>query len=171
MVDGFSLVFMAKRGKGNLKRSLLEEDNSGSKKGVASLNRGKGQEITGVTIPEEGTLKGWEFGEGVRMACCNVNNQLYAIQADCPRCGFDLWKGTLIAKDPAWDDLPRVACPTCSTTYSMRTGKHGPPIKRSGLQGFVSGLAKQATSTDAMKDAQVFRITRDEEDGRVFCRF
>lgn len=50
-VDGFHMVMMARRGKGNLKRSLEDSDNVRSK--VASLNQGKGQEITGVTLPPE----------------------------------------------------------------------------------------------------------------------
>jgi nitrite reductase/ring-hydroxylating ferredoxin subunit len=114
-------------------------------------------------------LKGWEFGEGVRMACCNYNGRFYAIQGDCPRCGFDLWKGDLITDEEAWEDCPRVACPTCSTTYSLRNGRHGPPIKRTGLQAFVGGLAKSATMDDASKDAKAFKITRDEDE-KVFCR-
>jgi nitrite reductase/ring-hydroxylating ferredoxin subunit len=104
------------------------------------------------------------------VACCNVGGRYFAVQGQCPRCAFDLWKGDLIVDDSAWDDLPRVACPTCSTTYSMKSGKHGPPIKRTGLQGFVSGLAKSATTTDAMKDAKAFLITVDEDDGKVYCR-
>jgi nitrite reductase/ring-hydroxylating ferredoxin subunit len=103
------------------------------------------------------------------VACCNVNGRYYAVQGQCPRCAFDLWKGDLIADDPAFEDLPRVACPTCATTYSMRTGKYGPPLKRTGLQAFVSGLTKSATVNDAMKDAKAFLITVDE-DGRVYCR-
>ena len=137
-----------------------------------------GKHIVGFTVPEkkllvftntQGTIRGWEFGEGVRLACCNVDNQFYAVQGDCPRCGFDLYRGTLLVDDPAWDDLPRVACPTCATTYSMRNGQYGPPLKRTGLQGFVTGLAKRATSTDANKNAKTFRVTQDE-DGRVYCR-
>lgn len=110
------------------------------------------------------------------MACCNVNGRYFAIQGECPRCAFDLWKGDLIADDDAaWEDLdlPRVSCPTCSTTYSMRTGKYGPPLKRKGLQAFVSGLAKSATVNDAAKDAKAFVITVDsdeEGDTRVYCR-
>jgi hypothetical protein len=72
--------------------------------------------------------------------------------------------------DSAWDDLPRVACPTCATTFSMRSGKHGPPIKRAGLQAFVSGLAKSATVNEASKDAKAFIITVDDEEGKVYCR-
>ena len=106
----------------------------------------------------------------MRLACCNVDNQFYAVQGDCPRCGFDLYRGTLLIDDPAWDDLPRVACPTCATTYSMRTGLYGPPLQRKGLQGFVTGLAKRATSAEANKNAKTYRITLDE-DGRVYCRF
>jgi nitrite reductase/ring-hydroxylating ferredoxin subunit len=98
-----------------------------------------------------------------------VNGRYYAIQGECPRCAFDLWKGDLITKDSdVWEDLPRVACPTCATTYSMRTGTYGPPIKRTGLQGFVSGLAKSATSQDANKNAKSYVITVDE-DGTIYC--
>jgi hypothetical protein len=50
LTDGFSMVMMARRGKGSLQRSL-DTDDMGGKKGVASLNKGKGQEITGVTLP------------------------------------------------------------------------------------------------------------------------
>lgn len=119
---------------------------------------------------KKGTIKGWEFGDGVRLVCCNVNGKYYALQGECPRCGFDLYRGDLISNDAAWDDLPRMACPTCATTYSMRTGTYGPPIKRTGLQGFVTGLAKQSTSTAANKNAKVYVITVDDTDGKVYCR-
>jgi len=52
-VDCFHMVMMARRGKGNLQRSLDDSGGSVGKKGMASLNQGKGQEITGVTLPEE----------------------------------------------------------------------------------------------------------------------
>ena len=116
-----------------------------------------------------GTLKGWEFGGNVQIACANVAGELFAIQGDCPRCAFDLYKGDLITDSVAWDDVPRVACPTCSTTFGLRSGKHGPPLKRSGLSAFVGNLAMTATKGEENKDARVFKITRDE-DGRVFCR-
>lgn len=104
------------------------------------------------------------------MACANIDGSYYAIQGDCPRCGFDLFKGDLIAKDEAFEDLPRIACPTCATTFSLSTGKHGPALKRSGLQGFVTGLAKQSTLNNDVKDAKAFRITVDDDDGKVYCR-
>lgn len=75
----------------------------------------------------------------------------------------------MIADDPAFEDLPRIACPTCSTTYAMSNGKKGPPLKRTGLQAFVGNLAKTSTIDDANKDAKAYVITRDE-DGRVYCR-
>jgi nitrite reductase/ring-hydroxylating ferredoxin subunit len=164
----------SRRGKGGLKKSLDPKSTgdkltSQEKTPMNALNNGLGQEITGVTLPADGTIKGWEFGEGVRMACANVNGKFYALQGDCPRCSFDLWKGDLIADDPAWEDLPRVACPTCATTYSFKTGIHGPPIKRSGIAGWVSGLAKTATQGEDYKDAKAFIITR-EENGRVYLR-
>jgi nitrite reductase/ring-hydroxylating ferredoxin subunit len=173
--SAFTLVMMgSRRGKGNLNKSLDPESTGDKltapkKTSMNSLNYGKGQEITGVTLPTGGTIKGWEFGDQVCMVCANVNGKLYALQGDCPRCAFDLWKGDLIADDPAWDDLPRVACPTCATTFSLKTGTRGPSIKRTGLAGFVGGLTKTATQNDEMKDAKAFIITR-EEDGRVYCR-
>jgi nitrite reductase/ring-hydroxylating ferredoxin subunit len=171
MVDSLTLVMMAarRRGKGDLKRSLDDSTISGTPLQTRSINRGKGQEITGVTLPADGRIKGWEFGEGVRMACANVNGRLYALQGVCPRCGFDLWKGDLIINDPGFEELPRIACPTCSTTYSLSSGKYGPPLKRSGLAAFVGNLAKTATVNDAGKNAKSYMISKDE-DGRVYCR-
>jgi nitrite reductase/ring-hydroxylating ferredoxin subunit len=166
VVHCFNLVMMGRRGQGNLKKSLAGESVSSKK---SSANPGKKQEITGVTLPAEGKIKGWEFGDKVTMACANVDGKFYAIQGDCPRCAFDLYLGDLIADDPAWEELPRVACPTCATTYSMVSGKYGPPLKRKGLAGFVGGLAKSATAGDKPQDAEAFQITLDEE-GRVFCR-
>ena len=164
---GFSIILMGRR-KGGLKKSL-ESDGSVSNK--ASFNQGKGQEITGVTLPAPGAIKGWEFGEKQTMVCANVGGKFFALQGNCPRCAFDLYRGDLIANDPAFEDLPLpgIACPTCSTTYSMVSGRHGPPIKRTGLAGFVGGLAKTATASDSGKDAEAFQITLDES-GRVYCR-
>jgi nitrite reductase/ring-hydroxylating ferredoxin subunit len=110
------------------------------------------------------------------MVATKVGGRYYALQGECPRCGFDLWRGALLVDDrgggggAAFDDLPRVACPTCSTTYSLRNGKVGPPLKRSGLAGFVGNLAKTATATEAGKNAKAYVITRDETDGRAYCR-
>mmetsp|Transcript_3129 Transcript_3129/g.4573 ORF Transcript_3129/g.4573 Transcript_3129/m.4573 type:complete len:164 (+) Transcript_3129:1033-1524(+) len=158
----------ARRGKGNLKNTINDVGSSASQNSK-SMNAGKGQEITGVTLPSKGQLKGWEFGEGARIACANVDDTFYGIQGSCPRCAFDLWKGDVIYDDPGWEDLPRIACPTCSTTFSLKNGKHGPPIKRKGLSAFVGNLAKSATAQDSGKDAQAYLITLDE-DGRVYCR-
>jgi nitrite reductase/ring-hydroxylating ferredoxin subunit len=216
VAESFTLVMMGRK-RGGLQDLLNNKDEA--PKGISSLNRGLGQEITGVTLPAEvsesysamgdkypqtdidkdvylarearlelrithsqaintctlllsqGKIKGWEFGEGIRVACAQVDGKFYAIQGVCPRCGFDLWKGDVIATDAAgFEDLPRVACPTCSTTYSMRTGRHGPPLKRTGLQGFVAGLAKSATMNDAGSDVKAFTVTRDEDTGKVYCR-
>lgn len=117
----------------------------------------------------QGALKGWELADGSRLVCCCVDGNFLALQGDCPRCAFDLWRGDLIVNDKAWEDLPRVACPTCATTYSMRTGTYGPPIKRTGLQAFVSGLAKSATSQEGNKNAKAYKIIVDN-DGRIFCQ-
>ena len=171
MASSFSFVLMAKRGKGSLQKALDGADSLSKKKAnsVNSLNQGKGQEITGVTLPAEGGIKGWEFGDKVTMACANVGGVMYAVQGECPRCGFDLWKGDLISDDSAWEELPRIACPTCATTYSMKSGRHGPQLKRTGLAGFVGNLAKTATQGDKPQDIKTFAITQDV-DGRVYCR-
>lgn len=48
------LMMGARRGKGGLKQNL-EDTKTFSSKGVTALNGGRGQEITGVTLPAEGT--------------------------------------------------------------------------------------------------------------------
>lgn len=125
--------------------------------------------ITNNNFSTQGALKGWELADDSRLVCCFVDGYYFALQGECPRCAFDLWKGDLIVSDDAWEDLPRVACPTCSTTYSMRTGMYGPPLKRTGLQAFVSGLAKSATSQEANKNAKPYKIIADNN-GRIFCQ-
>eukprot|EP00591_Stephanopyxis_turris_P011947 CAMPEP_0195516232 /NCGR_PEP_ID=MMETSP0794_2-20130614/7019_1 /TAXON_ID=515487 /ORGANISM="Stephanopyxis turris, Strain CCMP 815" /LENGTH=193 /DNA_ID=CAMNT_0040644779 /DNA_START=78 /DNA_END=659 /DNA_ORIENTATION=- len=166
--SSFTLTMMgARRGKGNLKRNLESSSSPRSQKDVKSLNKGKGQEITGVTLPQEGKIKGWEFGN-VQMATTQIDGRYYALQGTCPRCGFDLFKGKLVNEE-AFGNEPVVACPTCSTTFSFKTGKPGPPYRTTGLAGFVSGLAKTATIKDASKSAVAYVITR-ELDGKVYCR-
>ena len=103
------------------------------------------------------------------MACANVDGEFYAVQGECPRCAFDLFKGDIIT-DEGFTDLPRIACPTCATTFSLKTGVHGPPVKRKGLAGFVGNLAKTATINDASVNAAAFAITIDDESGRVFMK-
>ena len=171
-ISSFSLTMMgSRRGKGGMKidgGSSKNKFKSEASK-ISRLNDGKGQEITGVTMPAEGNVKGWEFGAGQRVACANVDDEFYAIQAGCPRCAFDLYKGDLITDD-SFEDLPRLACPTCATTYSLKTGYPGPGLKRKGLAAFVGNLAKTATVNDAMENAKAFVITREEDTGRVFMR-
>jgi len=164
----FTLTMMgSRRGKGgNLKRSL-DEKGRGSASGV---NSGRGQEITGVTLPGQGKIRGWAFGEDRTIACANVDGEYLAVDGTCPRCGFDLFKGKLLTDADVWGPQPRVACPTCSTTYSLKTGKFGPEYKAKGLAGFVNTWALTATVDNASKDVPAFVITRDEETGQVFCR-
>lgn len=157
--------------KRNLRQSLDDVPSNKNKKTKSSFPRGKGQEITGVTLPAEGTIKGWEFGNNQRVACANLGNNRFAgIQGECPRCGFDLFQGDLIVDSnnrifPGNDQqVPCVACPTCSTTFHLETGKHGPTVKRNGLSAFVNGLAQTATMSDANKNAKVYVITRDVDE-------
>lgn len=117
-----------------------------------------------------GKVKGWEFGSKKRLASANINGIFYAIQGECPRCAFDLFKGDLVTSSAFGKDVPRIACPTCASTYSLKTGKHGPALKRKGLAGWVGGLATTATINDQGKDAMVYTITRDKETGQVFCK-
>jgi len=132
-------------------------------------NKGKGQEVTGVSLPTEGTVKGWEFGNKQRIACAQISGKYYGIQGDCPRCAFDLYKGTIITDKAAFEDAPVIACPTCSTTFSLRSGKHGPMFKKKGFwNDFVGDLARTATSQDALRDAKAFVVSVEDE--RVFLR-
>lgn len=108
-VNSFNMVMMARRGKGGLQKNL--DGDSETKPGsISSLNKGKGQEITGVTLPapgksdiqfclsatrtfsrshahlfsvigkRKGKIKGWEFGDKVTVACANVDGRLYAVE-------------------------------------------------------------------------------------------
>ncbi|KAL7547352.1 hypothetical protein ACHAWF_010670 [Thalassiosira exigua] len=166
----FTLTMMgSRRGKGgNLKRSL--DDTGRRASGVKSINSGRAQEITGVTMPEKGKIRGWAFGEDRTIACANVDGNFFAVDGRCARCGFDLYKGKLLVDADVWGPEPRVACPTCSVTYSLKTGKFGPEYKNKGLAGFVNTWAKTATINNASQDVSAFVITRDEETGKVFCR-
>lgn len=95
------------------------------------------------------------------------------MQGECPRCGFDLFKGDIVTDEAFGDspgDLPRIACPTCATTFSLRTGKPGPALKRTGLAGFVGGLAKTATVNDSGAVAKAFMVTLEQESGKVFLK-
>lgn len=129
-----------------------------------SLNQGKGQEIMGVTLPsQDKEIKGWVVGEdNQRVACANVNGKYYAVQGECPRCAFDLYRGKVVNVERSKD--PHVACPTCGATFSLRTGKRGPVIANDGfLSGFVNNLAKSATIGNSSKDAKAFIISVDTE--------
>jgi nitrite reductase/ring-hydroxylating ferredoxin subunit len=167
----FTLTMMGtRRGQGgNLKRSLDDTKSSSSKK-LRSGVGGRGQEITGVTLPEQGKIKGWAFGEGRTVACANVNGKYLAVDGECPRCGFDLYKGKILDDVDVWGVEPHVACPTCAATYSLQTGYFGPDYKATGLAGFVNTWAKTATIGNALKNVQAYVISKDEDTGKVFYR-
>mmetsp|Transcript_37410 Transcript_37410/g.78375 ORF Transcript_37410/g.78375 Transcript_37410/m.78375 type:complete len:159 (-) Transcript_37410:242-718(-) len=150
-----------------LERSLDDKKRGGS---VQRINGGRGQEITGVTLPEKGKIRGWAFGEDRTICSANVDGKYYAVDGVCPRCGFDLYKGKLLDDKDVWGPEPVVACPTCSTTYSLKTGKFGPEYKNTGLTGWVNTWAQTATAYNAAKDVPAYVITRDGETGQVFCR-
>lgn len=160
-----------RRGKGNLKRSL-DPNNVGDKasKGVNSINGGRGQEITGVSLPAEGKFKGWAFGDDKTIACANVGGKFFAVEGTCPRCAFDLFKGKLLVDNDVWGEDPVVSCPTCAITYNLRDGTHGPELKREGLAGFVGYWTKTATANQALRNVPAYIITRDMGTGQVFCK-
>lgn len=54
-VESFSILLMARRGKGDLKRSLEGVTKRMDPNDPKFLNDGKGQEITGVSLPTEST--------------------------------------------------------------------------------------------------------------------
>lgn len=168
----FTLTMMgSRRGKGgNLKQTLDNTAGRGGASSVKGINGGRGQEITGVTLPEKGTLRGWAFGDARTVCAANVDGRLFAVDGACPRCAFDLFRGKLLTDADVWGPEPRVACKTCSVTYSLATGQAGPEYKSKGLVGFVNTWAKTATVSSAAKDATAFVITSDEDTGRVFCR-
>lgn len=160
----------SRRGKGgNLKRSL-DESGLGGASSVRGVNSGRGQEITGVTLPKEGEMRGWAFGADRTVACANVGGKYFAVGGTCPRCAFDLFKGKLLVDEDVWGPDPVVACPTCSVTYSLKTGKFGPEFKAKGLAAFVNTWAKTATIGNESKPVPAFVISTDEDDMRVFCR-
>ena len=81
---GAFVVLMVKRGRrkgGDALRRTIDGETGVSN----SNNKGRGQEITGVTLPQAGEIKGWEFGERKTLACANVNERFFGIQGDCPR--------------------------------------------------------------------------------------
>lgn len=165
------LMMGSRRGKaGNLKRSLDDTSGANSAAGIKSINQGRGQEITGVSLPDNMKIKGWAFGEDQTIAAANVDGKYYALDGRCPRCAFDLFKGKLLVDKDVWGADPVVACPTCSTTYNFKTGKFGPEYKQTGLAGFVNTWAKTATINNASQDVSAFIITKDEQTGQVFCR-
>jgi len=108
-VECFSVTFVARRGKGGLKQNLEDKPSKSNNpaSSVRSLNQGKGQEITGVTLPAPGNMKGWEFGEGFRMVCANVDEKLYALEGQCPRCVRAKVENTVLLLLPFF---PNVSC-------------------------------------------------------------
>ena len=53
MVDGFSILWLAAARRGNLKRALDIDDDDDDRKNTATTKMGRGQLVTGVTLPTE----------------------------------------------------------------------------------------------------------------------
>lgn len=180
-----SLVMMGSRRstkRSDLKKKIFEdeflpssrtESNTNNNSNLKSLNQGKGQEILGVTLPSvDKEIKGWVVGENnQKVACANVNGRYYAVQGECPRCAFDLYRGKVV--DVGRSNDPHVGCPTCGATFSLKTGKRGPVVTTNDstgfLTGFVNKLAKSATIANASKDAKAYVITVDSQK-KIYCK-
>ena len=162
----------------------------------SSANGGKGLEVTGgVTLPSaEKPIVGWVVGgqDGipeVKMCVAKVAQSYYALDAFCPRCGFDLWKGKLDTNGPT----PRVraargakqlrmrlrqltktlslalstqiCCPTCKTPFN---GADGRPEGEAEELDLTARMARMATAQGADKRAKPYAVTVKES--RVFVR-
>ena len=70
------------------------------------------------------TSWGWAGPPGAsqcRIACANVDDEVYAIQAGVQDAHLILYNMGDIINDDTFEDLPRIiACPTCATTYSLK---------------------------------------------------
>ena len=53
-----------------------------------SANKGRGLEVTGVTLPTpDSPVTGWIVGTDTKVAVANINDVYYGLQGACPRCG------------------------------------------------------------------------------------
>ncbi|GMI47131.1 hypothetical protein TrCOL_g5307 [Triparma columacea] len=129
-------------------------------------NGGRGVEVTGVTLPnEDKPLKGWQItvpnSSADTLTVVYANRSYFGLSAACPRCAFDLYRGTLNSScDPA-----TVTCPTCATPYNVLNGQPLDAVKKGG----IAGLARTATQGNAGAKAEVYAITVDKQ-GKVFLR-
>jgi len=148
----------------------VEADASPDYGGVlpSSANGGRGLEVTGgVTLPSaEKPIVGWVVGgqDGipeVKMCVAKVAQSYYALDAFCPRCGFDLWKGKLDTNGPT----PRICCPICKTPFN---GADGRPEGEAEELDLTARMARMATAQGADKRAKPYAVTVKES--RVFVR-
>ncbi|CAM9629096.1 unnamed protein product [Chrysoparadoxa australica] len=160
------MVMMGGRSKGGLARGL------GEGKGKGKKGKGGGQRawslVSGVTLPaKEGEMKAWELDLGweeagpTKLAAIKHQGSYYAMESACTKCAWDLWKGDVLPADGK--DSARVACPLCGTTYKLANGAPGEPIKRSGLAGWVGGLAQQSTNFQQATTAKTFPVRVDTD--------
>ncbi|GMH94746.1 hypothetical protein TrST_g3360 [Triparma strigata] len=125
-----------------------------------SANKGRGLEVTGVTLPTaDSPITGWIVGTDTKVAVANINDVYYGLQGACPRCGFDLFRGTATTSPN-----PKISCPTCRTSYNAASGQPDGELKGD----FTSNLARLATTDKSKNAAKAFSIT--VKDGRVFVR-
>mmetsp|Transcript_1295 Transcript_1295/g.2885 ORF Transcript_1295/g.2885 Transcript_1295/m.2885 type:complete len:219 (-) Transcript_1295:73-729(-) len=152
------------------KGEVVEADASPDYGGVlpSSANGGRGLEVTGgVTLPSaEKPIVGWVVGgqDGipeVKMCVAKVAQSYYALDAFCPRCGFDLWKGKLDTNGPT----PRICCPICKTPFN---GADGRPEGEAEELDLTARMARMATAQGADKRAKPYAVTVKES--RVFVR-
>jgi nitrite reductase/ring-hydroxylating ferredoxin subunit len=166
---GSSIAALGARRKGSLDKLMEDAESEPS-----GINSGFWTRVSGVSLPPEGAKKAWELeldGNKVTVAAFRIDSTLYALGNECPRCAFDLWRGTLIRGQPGSGSSrgqkgePKISCPLCGTTYDLATGQAGEPMKRSGISGWVGGLTLGATSeADAKKGATVVPLKVEKRD-------
>ena len=163
--DGFGARTAPRRGAMTMRARKLGLDSK--TKGAKKKQKVTLTKVPGITPPAEKKLKGWALEvagrESVRLTAGTCNGKLYVLEAACGCCAWDLEKGDLRGSVTG---EPSVACGLCGQTYSLATGEPGGAVEKSGLGGFVGGLARRAPTTKKAR-TQV-SVRADVRDGDVY---
>ena len=109
--------------------------------------------VTNVSLPTTpNTIKGWDLGT-MKVAVANVEGAYHSVTGICPRCSFEVYKGTLILTA----EEPMVACSLCQTRYNLINGKncgiYKPPNKFTNWVGDLTRTATNDKSSSVGVDA------------------
>jgi len=135
----------------------------------AALNKGLGLKISGVTLPTKETqIVGWILPtepEQCIAAFYRGAGRYTGLQANCPRCGFNLYQGTLVTPFAAVGDFePAISCPTCKTNYLLSNGN----LAGKSKTNWVANLARSTTADKSQATAESWSIVVDE--GEVYAK-